>query len=99
MQLSAMRHSSGVSTGRTSLLGYSVSVNDVPRDATCMRVSGWSEFAFGRSVTETAGSGAADSDRARSDVAIPDVVATVSAAGRSMDCAATLKDLVSGVVW
>src|SRR6478736_10297788 len=50
-QLSTMRHSSEGSTGRTALFGYSVSGYDVVRDATCMRVSGGSGSAFGRSTT------------------------------------------------
>src|SRR3954452_23260354 len=91
-QLSTMRHSSEGSTGRTALLGYSVSEYDVPRDATCMRVSGGPGSPFGRSATETAESGAAGSARLRSNVATPGVTATASASGRSKDFAAKPKD-------
>src|SRR5688500_13194220 len=40
MQISATRHSLGVSTGRTAGFGYSFTRSDVNRDATCTRVSG-----------------------------------------------------------
>ena len=40
MQISATRHSSRVSTGRTAGFGYSFTGSDVDRDASCTRVSG-----------------------------------------------------------
>ena len=40
MQISATRHSSGVSTGRTAGFGYSFTGSDLNRDTSCTRVSG-----------------------------------------------------------
>src|SRR5262245_65716726 len=40
MQISATRHSSGVSTGRAAGFAYSFTGSDGDSDASCMRVSG-----------------------------------------------------------
>src|SRR5512133_3649168 len=40
MQISATRHSLGISTGRTTAFGYSFAGSDVNRDTSCTRFSG-----------------------------------------------------------
>src|SRR5262245_26674560 len=58
MQISGTRHSSGVSTGRTAVLGYAFTRSEVDTDASCARVSGGGGPEAGNGASKTGASAA-----------------------------------------